>query len=194
MENPESSDHQPSGQRRLKHGAFQIYTGEGKGKSTASMGLALRALGCGFRVYYLRMMKPRWKTGELAICPTLHPNLTYRNVEQDWILSRSKHIPEHVAAMREALAREMDALEAVLVSGEYDLVIVDEINYCIHRELIPLERALALVEKRPPNVELVFTGRYAREELIARADVVTEMRKVKHHFDQGVIARRGIEF
>src|ERR1043166_6944445 len=186
----ENNEHRP----RLKHGAFQIYTGEGKGKSTASMGLMLRALGCGLRVYYLRMMKPRWKTGELAICPTLHPNLTYRNVEQDWILSRSKHIPEHIAAMREALAHEMDELERVLASAEYDLVIVDEINYCIHRELIPLERALALVDNPPPNVELVFTGRYAREELIARADVVTEMRKVKHHFDQGVTARRGIEF
>ena len=186
----ENNEHRP----RLKHGAFQIYTGEGKGKSTASMGLMLRALGCGLRVYYLRMMKPRWKTGELAICPTLHPNLTYRNVEQDWILSRSKHIPEHIAAMREALAHEMDELERVLASAEYDLVIVDEINYCIHRELIPVSRALALVEKRPPNVELVFTGRYAPEELIARADVVTEMRKVKHHFDQGVSARRGIEF
>src|SRR5258708_4598149 len=120
---------------RLKQGAFQIYTGEGKGKSTASMGLMLRALGCGLRVYYLRMMKPRWKTGELAICPTLHPNLTYKNVEQDWILSKSKNIPEHVTAMRAALALEMDALEKILVGGEYDLVIVDEINYCIHREL-----------------------------------------------------------
>src|SRR5499427_6700918 len=124
---------------RLKEGAFQIYTGEGKGKSTASMGLMLRALGCGFRVYYLRMMKPRWKTGELAICPTLHPNLTYRNVEQDWILSKSKNIPEHVEAMRNALAIEMDRLEQILVGGEYDLVIVDEINYCIHRELISIE-------------------------------------------------------
>ena len=179
---------------RLAQGAFQIYTGEGKGKSTASMGLMLRALGCGFRVYYLRMMKPRWKTGELAICPGLHPNLTYRNVEQDWLLSKSKHIPEHVAAMTAALAREMDATEARLVSGEYDLVILDEINYCLHRNLIPLERAIDLVEKRPPHVELVFTGRYAPEELIARASVVTEMRKVKHHFDQGVRARRGIEF
>jgi cob(I)alamin adenosyltransferase len=179
---------------RLKQGAFQIYTGEGKGKSTASMGLMLRALGCGFRVYYLRMMKPRWKTGELAICPTLHPNLTYKNVEQEWILSKSKDIPEHVAAMRGALRVVMDDLERVLVSAEYDLVIVDEINYCIHRELIPLERALALVEKRPQNVELVFTGRYAHEALIERAGVVTEMRKIKHHFDHGVPARRGIEF
>jgi len=178
----------------LKQGAFQIYTGEGKGKSTASMGLMLRALGSGLRVYYLRMMKPRWKTGELAICPTLSPNLTYRNVEQDWILSKSKHIPEHVEAMRVALAKEMVEIERIMLGGDYDLVILDEINYCIHRELIPLEKAVALVEKRPPNVELVFTGRYAADELIARAGVVTEMRKIKHHFDTGVEARRGIEF
>jgi cob(I)alamin adenosyltransferase len=186
--NPER--HKP----RLKQGAFQIYTGEGKGKSTASMGLMLRALGWGLRVYYLRMMKPRWKTGELAICPTLHPNLTYKNVEQDWILSKSKNIPEHVQAMRTALANEMDELEAILAGGEYDLVIADEINYCIYRELISIERAVALVNKRPFHVELVFTGRYAANELIERAGVVTEMRKIKHHFDNGIIARRGIEF
>ena len=179
---------------RLKQGAFQIYTGEGKGKSTASMGLMLRALGCGFKVYYLRLIKPRWKTGELAICPGLHPNLTFRNVEQEWILSKSRHIPEHVAGMQAALAKEMDYLEQVLITGEYDLVIVDEINYCIHRDLIPLERALKLVDSRPPTVELVFTGRYAPEALIERAGVVTEMRKIKHHFDEGVTARRGIEF
>jgi cob(I)alamin adenosyltransferase len=179
---------------RLKQGAFQIYTGEGKGKSTASMGLMLRALGCGFHVYYLRMMKPRWKTGELAICPTLHPNLTYKNVEQDWILSRSKNVPEHVKAMRAALSQVMDELAQLIASLEYDLVIVDEINYCLHRNLIPLDRAIALVENRPANVELVFTGRYAPEELIERAGVVTEMRKIKHHFDQGVTARRGIDF
>ena len=88
----------------------------------------------------------------------------------------------------------MDRLEATMVSGEYDLVIVDEINYCIHRDLIPLERAIQFVDKRPENVELVFTGRYAPEALIERAGVVTEMRKIKHHFDQGVTARRGIEF
>jgi cob(I)alamin adenosyltransferase len=179
---------------RLKHGAFQIYTGEGKGKSTASMGLMLRALGCGFHVFYLRMMKPRWKTGELALCPSLHPNLTYKNVDQDWILSRSKHIPEHIEAMKNALSAEMDALQQILSSGEHDLVIVDEINYCIHRGLIPLERAKELVCARPPQVELVFTGRHAPEELIDLADVVTEMRKIKHHFDKGVGARRGIEF
>jgi cob(I)alamin adenosyltransferase len=88
----------------------------------------------------------------------------------------------------------MDELDQLIASSEYDLVIVDEINYCLHRNLIPLERAIALVDHRPANVELVFTGRYAPEELIERAGVVTEMRKIKHHFDQGVTARRGIEF
>ena len=179
---------------RLKGGKFQIYTGVGKGKSTASFGLMLRALGCGFRVFYLRMLKPRWKTGELALLPELHENLTFRNVEQDWILSRSKHIPEHVQQMQEALKGEMDQLEEVLVSEDYDLIIVDEINYVISRDLIPLERALDFVDKRPENVELVFTGRYADEKLIEKADLVTEMSKVKHYFDDGAPARRGIEF
>jgi cob(I)alamin adenosyltransferase len=96
--------------------------------------------------------------------------------------------------MQAALCEVMDELERLLVSAEYDLVIADEINYCIHRGLIPLGRAIALVEKRPENVELVFTGRYAAEELIQCAGVVTEMRKIKHHFDKGVPARRGIEF
>ncbi|MEM7012586.1 MAG: cob(I)yrinic acid a,c-diamide adenosyltransferase [Verrucomicrobiota bacterium] len=179
---------------RLKGGKFQIYTGTGKGKSTASFGLMLRALGCGFRVFYLRMLKPRWKTGELKLLPELHENLTFRNVEQDWILSRSKHIPEHVEKMQKALVGEMDQLEEVLTSGDYDLVIVDEINYVISRDLIPLERALDFVSKRPENVELVFTGRYAHDKLIEAADLVTEMTKVKHYFDQDMPARRGIEF
>lgn len=184
----------PTARPRLKHGAFQIYTGEGKGKSTASMGLMLRALGSGLRVFYLRMMKPKWKTGELLLCPTLHPNLTFKNIEQEWILLKSQDIPEHVEAMKQALAREIDELERVMCSGEYDLVIVDEMTYCIGHDLIPLERAIEFVKKRPEHVELIFTGRNAPEELFEYADVVTEMRKIKHHFDKGVMGRRGIEF
>ncbi|MDP7463674.1 MAG: cob(I)yrinic acid a,c-diamide adenosyltransferase, partial [SAR324 cluster bacterium] len=81
-----------------------------------------------------------------------------------------------------------------VASGDYDLVIVDEINYCLHRGLVDLDQVLRVVGHRPPQVELVFTGRYAHEELVERADLVTEMRKVKHHFEQGVRARVGIEF
>ncbi|MGK0291505.1 MAG: cob(I)alamin adenosyltransferase [bacterium] len=179
---------------KLDQGAFQIYTGKGKGKSTASMGLMLRALGAGFKVYYLRMLKPRWKTGELKLLPNLHPNLTFRNISHDWKLTKSKDIPEDVAHMQESLKEEIDNLRHVITCGDYDVVIVDEMNYCIHRELIPLDIAIELVESRPQNVELVFTGRYAHEEMIKRAGLVTEMTKIKHHFDEGIKARLGIEF
>lgn len=179
---------------KIAQGAFQIYTGEGKGKSTASMGLMLRALGCGFHVYYLRMLKPRWKTGELKLGPELHPNLTFRNLPHYWALCVSKNVPQDVEAMQEKLKPEMDDLQKTLTSEDYDMVICDEINYCIHRGLIPLERAIELVESRPEKVELIFTGRHAPEELIKRAGIVTEMRKVKHHFEEGIRARIGIEF
>ncbi|MCS5659549.1 MAG: cob(I)yrinic acid a,c-diamide adenosyltransferase [Dehalococcoidia bacterium] len=180
---------------KIKHGAFQIYTGEGKGKSTASLGLMLRALGSGMHVYYVRMLKPRWKTGELKLCPEgFHPNLTFRNFPHYWALCVSKTIPEDVETMKEKMKPEMDHFHEQVRSGKYDLIIADEINYCIHRELISLEKALAIVDDRPKNLELVFTGRYAKEELIGRADLVTEMCKIKHHFDQGIRARIGIEF
>ena len=180
---------------KIKHGAFQIYTGEGKGKSTASLGLMLRALGSGMHVYYVRMLKPRWKTGELKLCPEgFHPNLPFRNLPHYWALCISKTIPEDVKTMKEKMKPEMDHFHEQVRSGKYDLIIADEINYCIHRELISLEKALAIVDDRPKNLELVFTGRYAKEELIGRADLVTEMHKIKHHFDQGIRARIGIEF
>ena len=179
---------------KIQRGAFQIYTGNGKGKSTASMGLMLRALGSGFHVYYLRMLKPRWQTGELKLGPSLHPNLTFRNIPHYWALCVSKNVPQDVEAMREKLKPEMDDLQKNLTSGTYDMVIVDEINYCVHRELIAVERAIELVESRPDKVELVFTGRNAHAELIRRADLVTEMQSIKHPFQKGIKARIGIEF
>ena len=180
---------------KVKHGAFQIYIGEGKGKSTASLGLMLRALGSGMHVYYMRMLKPRWKTGGLKLCPEgFHPNLTFRNVPHYWALCVSKTIPEDVEAMKEKMKPEMEDFHQQVRSGKYDLIIADEINYCIHSELISLEKALEIVDDRPSHMELVFTGRHAKPELIEKADLVTEMRKVKHHFDQGIRARIGIEF
>ena len=96
---------------KIKQGAFQIYTGEGKGKSTASLGLMLRALGSGMHVYYLRLLKPRWKTGELKLCPNdFHPNLTFKNVPHYWALCVSKTIPEDVETMKEKMKPEMEDL------------------------------------------------------------------------------------
>jgi len=164
---------------KIKQGAFQIYTGEGKGKSTASLGLMLRGLGSGMHVYYVRMLKPRWKTGELKLCPeNFHPNLTFRNVPHYWALCVSKTIPEDVATMKVKMKPEMEDLHEQVKSGKYDLIIADEINYCIFRGLLSVEKAIQIVEDRPKNVELVFTGRYAHEELVERADLVTEMKKI----------------
>jgi cob(I)alamin adenosyltransferase len=160
----------------------------------ASLGLALRALGSGLRVYYLRLMKPHWKTGEFLLLPDLHPRLHFRNVEQDWRLRKSGSDPAAVEAMRQALAREMDSLEDLVRGGEYDLVIADELAFCVGRGLIPWNRVARLIAARPEHVELVFTGRDAPPEMIAAADLVTRMDKVKHPFDQGWQARRGIEF
>ena len=180
---------------KIKHGSFQIYTGEGKGKSTASLGLMLRALGSGLHVYYVRMLKPRWKTGELKLCPeNFHPNLTFRNVPHYWALCVSKTVPIDVEKMKEKMGPEMDDLHEKVKSGTYDLIIADEINYCIFRGLISLEKAIEIVNDRPKNVELIFTGRYANEKLVDQADLVTEMKKIKHHFDKGIRARIGIEF
>lgn len=178
----------------IQQGLFQIYTGEGKGKSTASLGLMLRALGAGFHVYYLRMLKPKWKTGELKLGPELHPNLTFRNVPYYWALCVSKNVPQDIEAMRANLKPELEALKADMLSGKYDMIIVDEINYCLYRELLDLDQVLDLVDSRPEKVELVFTGRHAHEELIKRADLVTEMKKIKHPFEKGIRARVGIEF
>ena len=128
---------------KIKQGAFQIYTGEGKGKSTASLGLMLRALGSGMHVYYVRMLKPRWKTGELKLCPeNFHPNLTFRNVPHYWALCVSKTIPEDVETMTVKMKPEMEDLQQKVKSGKYDMIIADEINYCIFRGLLPLKKAI----------------------------------------------------
>ena len=111
---------------KIKHGSFQIYTGEGKGKSTASLGLMLRALGSGLHVYYVRMLKPRWKTGELKLCPkNFHPNLTFRNVPHYWALCVSKTVPIDVEKMKEKMRPEMDDLHEKVKSGKFDLIIAD---------------------------------------------------------------------
>ena len=180
---------------KKRKGAFQIYTGEGKGKTTASLGLMLRALGSGLKVYYIRMLKPRWKTGELRLCPKdFHSNLTFRNVPHYWALCVSKKIKSDVESMKKKMIPEMEDLHSQVVSGKYDMIIADEINYCIYRGLISLDKAINIVKERPDNVELIYTGRYANKKLIDHADVVTEMVKIKHHFDKGTRARIGIEF
>jgi len=173
--------------RRLSRGYIQVYTGDGKGKTTAALGLALRASGHGLRTYIGQFMKGQ-RYGELDALRD-HPYITIEQYGDVRCIRREEVTPEHVAQAHRGLERAREAM----LSGRYDLVVLDEVNVAIWFGLLDVEEVLALLDERPEGVELVLTGRRAPRELIARADLVTEMREVKHYYQQGVTARRGIE-
>jgi cob(I)alamin adenosyltransferase len=174
---------------KLEKGLVQVYTGNGKGKSSAAFGLALRAIGRGLKVYIIQFIKGGFDYGELYIVDKL-PNLTLK------AFGRGKFVTEKPPGKADVeLAEEAFALaEEVVKSGEYDIVILDEINVALNLKLIQIEKVLELIKNKPKHVELVLTGRYASNEIIEAADLVTEMKEVKHPFNKGFQARKGIEY
>lgn len=180
--------------KKRRKGLVMIWTGNGKGKTTASLGLALRAAGQKLRVLYLQFIKGQWKTGESQSFKALEPQIEIVRMGQGFTIERlrDKRIPieKHELAASEAFARAAE----VVRSGDYDMVILDELLGSIKAGLVPLDDVLALVRDKPPALHLVLTGRGAPRELIDAADLVTEMRPVKHPFQQGIKAQRGIEF
>jgi len=175
--------------KRLQQGLVQVYTGDGKGKTTCALGLALRAAGQGFKVFMVQFMKGR-NTGEAKAAARLAPELTLRYFGRPGLVNLKAPDPEDLALINEA----RDLARRVMESGDYDLVILDEINLALAYGLIPMEDMLTWLRARPPWVEVVLTGRQAPAELVAFADLVTEMRPVKHYYTAGVPARRGIEW
>ncbi len=178
----------------LEKGLVQIYTGDGKGKTTAAFGLALRAAGCGNRVLVYQFLKPpSLDLGErLALQSTA--DIRIEAMEEDWDMAVSFKDREAVertrAAIREALARLTEAA----ARRSYDVLVLDEIVYCLGHGLASLDDVRRLIERRDPAVEVVLTGRDAPVELVELADLVTEMKKIKHPFDEGIGARRGIDY
>ena len=174
---------------RLKKSCVHVYTGDGKGKTTASLGLALRALGHRMRVFVIQFMKGNIEYGELEMARRLAPELELRQMGRETFVSREDPDPVDIDWAQRAL----ELSRKVVMSGERDLVVLDEVNVAVDFGLVSVEDVLELVAKRPPHVELVLTGRYAHEKLLETADLVTEMRCVKHYYDEGVQARVGIE-
>lgn len=174
---------------RLAQGLIQVYTGDGKGKTTCALGLALRAIGQGLQVYMVQFMKG-WDTGEVKAAARLAPDLTLRAFGRPGLVNLGSPAAEDLALAREAL----ELAQTVTQAGEHDLVILDEINVALAYGLVPLEEVLRLLQQRPPWVEVVLTGRQAPPEVVALADLVTEMRPLKHYYEAGVQARRGIEW
>ncbi len=168
-------------------GYIQVYTGDGKGKTTAALGLALRAAGAGMRVFIAQFVKGRVYS-EDKILARMKGRITFRKYGRRRFI-HGKPAPADVAAAR----RGLKEAEAALLSGRYSLVILDEASIAVRLRLFPASELLRLAAAKPSCVELVITGRYAPPELVRAADLVTEMREVKHYYREGVKARRGIE-
>jgi cob(I)alamin adenosyltransferase len=172
-----------------KKGLVHVYTGQGKGKTTAALGQAMRAAGQGWKVYIVQFMKGWPHYGELTTVSQL-PHVTIRQFGRPDYVDRENPDPVDIRMAQEAL----DHSREIVTGGEYDLVILDEINVALEWKLIELEDVLALLQERPDHVELILTGRYARQEIIARADLVTEMKEIKHPYQNGLTSRRGIDY
>lgn len=174
-------------------GLVQVYTGDGKGKTTAAFGLALRALGQGLKVCIIQFLKSseRYQTGENKIARTL-PNLEIFQFGGDYACpdERIKDDPKVKLELKKAL----NLVSEVIREDKYDLLILDEINVALAYGLLDLRDVLNLIEAKPPRLELVLTGRWAPQKLIEVANLVTEMKEVKHPHQRGIKARKGIEY
>lgn len=167
---------------------IQVYTGSGKGKTTAALGLALRAAGAGLRVFIGQFIKKRLCSEHKAL-ERFKDLITVKQYGTGFIKGK-KPAKADIDAAKEGL----EDAKKIILSDEYDLIILDEINVAIYYNLLDVEEVLDLLNAKPLNIEVVLTGRYADERIIERADLVTEMKEIKHYFRQGVKARKGIEY
>lgn len=173
-------------------GIVIVYTGNGKGKTTASLGVALRAIGHGLKVCMVQFIKGEWYYGELNSIKKLGPDFELIVAGKGFIgiIDDDHAFEEHVRAAKTALS----IVEQKISLGTFDIVILDEINYAINLGVIKLEDVMKIVQNRPKNVSLILTGNHACEEIISLADLVTEMKEIKHPYKKGIKAKKGIDF
>ena len=168
-------------------GYLQVYTGDGKGKTTAALGLAVRAAGAGLKVFIGQFVKGT-PSAETTALQKLNDQITLRRYGRSAFII-NQPTAEDISAAQAGLTE----VRQIIQSGSYDLVILDEANIAVHYALFSIDELIETISNRPAHVEIVITGRNAHSRLIATADLVTEMIAVKHYFQQGVIARLGIE-
>lgn len=173
-----------------RQGLIQIYTGDGKGKTTASLGQAFRAAGRGFRVRMFQFMKPPESSGEHFAVAKFDGDLIIEPVGRRKWIGKSGPDEEDIRLARSGLARA----KAAMIEGGADMVILDEVDVALHFEVLTLDEVMDMIRSKPGHVELILTGRKAAPEILDMADLVTEMKLIKHPYEQGVLAREGIEF
>jgi cob(I)alamin adenosyltransferase len=179
----------------LEQGLVQIYTGDGKGKTTAAFGLALRAAGQGNKVLIYQFLKPpSLDIGERFALELGAVRIRTEVIDVPWNMTESLKDEKAVARMQAAISEALERIAQTAEKRFYDVLILDEIVFCLSRGLARLEDIKSVINRKDPAVEIVLTGSGATRELIEMADLVTEMKKIKHPFDKGMPARRGIEF
>ncbi|MBI4436357.1 MAG: cob(I)yrinic acid a,c-diamide adenosyltransferase [Candidatus Omnitrophica bacterium] len=172
-----------------RKGLLMVHTGDGKGKTTAALGLALRAVGCGMKVMMIQFMKGTWKYGELEAAKRLAPDFTILQMGEGFTWE-TKDRRKDIALSK----KTWEFCKETLQSGKYGLVILDEMNYVLGYGFLDTKEVVDFLKKKPEELHVVLTGRNAPKELVELADLVTEMKEVKHPFQKGIIAQRGIEF
>ena len=169
-------------------GYIHVYTGNGKGKTTAALGLALRAVGAGKKVYFAQFVKGKIYS-EIDAINRYIPEITVKQYGRGCFIV-NKPTLEDIQAAKEGL----EEVGAVIRSGKYDVVVLDEATIALHYKLFSVEELIAVLQEKHEETEIAITGRYAPEELIEIADLVTEMKEIKHYYTKGISARKGIEY
>ena len=175
-----------------KNGLTIVYTGKGKGKTTAALGIALRATGYKKKICMIQFIKGSWHYGEMESSKRLEPEFEMVAIGKGFvgIIDDKSPKEDHQKIAKEAIRISNEKIQ----SEKYDIVILDEVNYAVNLNLISLDDVLNLIKSKPENVDLVLTGNYAKEEVIEVADLVTEMKEIKHPFQKGIKAKEGIDF
>jgi cob(I)alamin adenosyltransferase len=175
----------------VRRGLIIVNTGPGKGKTTAAMGTALRAVGNGMKVLMLQFLKGSWHYGELDAVKAFGDNFVMKQLGRGFVkVGGAETDPEDIRMVEEAWQESRDAI----LSGKWDLVVLDEINYAISYGMLDPEKVVETLKQKPEMVHVILTGRNAHPRIVEIADTVTEMRQVKHAYESGIQAQRGIEY
>lgn len=176
----------------MELGLVIVYTGKGKGKTTAALGMALRAIGHNYKICMIQFIKGSWHYGEMSSSKKLEPEFELTAVGKGFVGILDDKTPKEV---HQKIAKEaIEIAKEKILSEKYNIIILDEINYAVNLGLVELADVLDLIKNKPQGITLVLTGNHVKQEIIDAADLVTEMKEIKHPFQRGIRAKKGIDF